>query len=637
MRRAGFASLLLAVALSGCARIEEAALPVTAKINAAYPVGPELRIAHEQLLALAGDDKKAADSIKAAIAARMDKRALTCANHAQIGRFESVAAVRERGFDRLCFKAQDIQLHNFYGVRAVGLLLGRPALRPLRPLGPMAPLPRGKMTDFGYAQIARDANVGVLVSNSGNGAVIEVPGGAPIAELPNVRPIETHASSLSPNGRVLMLSTGERALFFDAESGQQIWSWDTGSRPKLLGWLPEFASVVLRGSDGHMMLADGVTGAFARHPLSLQHSMVGTHLPGAGGRLLFGHQLQLMLVEHARTAEGLTASPLKRFALPEDRAVMTERLLPMRDGRLVVFGTGRHDIGWLDLESGESGSWHHTPLFGSGSAKLDEHRLLLYASANERQHAWAFDIDTGMVAPLDLPIISGGSYSIGDRAGIMRGDRQTLLGDAFNAGAAQPLAKLVADYELEQQLAKMEPAVAAQHRQALSAQVQGSATGAPAPVAAAAPAAMPSAAPAATVPGLERVPADAEVHIVGVYEGKGEARKSSEGKEAREVRVNVVGTGRPVVLVLSSYEPVNWRIVGQGARVAAVLLSGYYQSTVSGTGRVVTLSIGREYAYEPRTAEYGKLMRAVVQYTGTRPLSSFQGRYAGAEFIVGTP
>lgn len=101
------------------------------------------------------------------------------------------------------------------------------------------------------------------------------------------------------------------------------------------------------------------------------------------------------------------------------------------------------------------------------------------------------------------------------------------------------------------------------------------------------------------------------------------------------MRVLVRPSARPVVLVLSSYEPVNWMVVNAGAQISAVLLSGYQLSAVTGIGPAPLRRIGSAYAYSPGSVEFTNLRQAVTQYTGPREIRSFQGSYSGTEFSVG--
>jgi hypothetical protein len=127
---------------------------------------------------------------------------------------------------------------------------------------------------------------------------------------------------------------------------------------------------------------------------------------------------------------------------------------------------------------------------------------------------------------------------------------------------------------------------------------------------------------------------DAEVIAVGVYESTAGEHGPGKDRRAGPVTVHVKRGGKPIVLVLASYEPVQWRVEPEfGARISAVLLGGYYQSRVQGIGDAKQIDIGRVYAYQQGGEGYRELEVAVARYTGKR-IHSFQGRYSGQTFTV---
>ena len=120
-----------------------------------------------------------------------------------------------------------------------------------------------------------------------------------------------------------------------------------------------------------------------------------------------------------------------------------------------------------------------------------------------------------------------------------------------------------------------------------------------------------------------------------MYEGYSEPSGRSHDRNGRSVEVRVGRTSSPIILVLSSYEPVRWRVVSEsGARVAAVLLSSHHASKVDGAGSARVVNLGGQYAYKQGTPQYGMLDGEVYRYTGKR-IDFFQGRYQGKEFSVG--
>jgi hypothetical protein len=129
---------------------------------------------------------------------------------------------------------------------------------------------------------------------------------------------------------------------------------------------------------------------------------------------------------------------------------------------------------------------------------------------------------------------------------------------------------------------------------------------------------------------------DAQIEAIGVYESAA-APPTRPGQPSGRgpVHVLVRRAAKPIVLVLSSYETVDWQIrIEPGAQLKAVLLGGYEESSVSGTGTLRTLRIGRVYAYEQGSAELAQLQREIVRWAG-RPIDTFQGAYKGGRFTVG--
>ncbi len=128
---------------------------------------------------------------------------------------------------------------------------------------------------------------------------------------------------------------------------------------------------------------------------------------------------------------------------------------------------------------------------------------------------------------------------------------------------------------------------------------------------------------------------DAQVEAVGVYEGTGGTHAFGKQSQAGTVAVTIHSSSMPIVLVLSSYEPVRWRLSSEpGANIAAVLVSSYQASEVEGAGSARVIVIGNKYAYKNGTPEFNDLDRQVFGLTG-KHISLFQGAYSGLSFSVG--
>jgi WD40 repeat protein len=131
-------------------------------------------------------------------------------------------------------------------------------------------------------------------------------------------------------------------------------------------------------------------------------------------------------------------------------------------------------------------------------------------------------------------------------------------------------------------------------------------------------------------PLLRALTQDAQVETIGIYEG------SSIRGAPSVVSVSIGRTDKPVVLVLSSYESVIWRITQlPGSRLRHVLLSGYKQSTAQGLSGTELSTIGGAYAYQLNSAQFASLQEAVKQYTG-KTIDRFQGAYSGSQFSIGS-
>lgn len=127
---------------------------------------------------------------------------------------------------------------------------------------------------------------------------------------------------------------------------------------------------------------------------------------------------------------------------------------------------------------------------------------------------------------------------------------------------------------------------------------------------------------------------NANVEAVGVYESANGSHGVNKARIAGVVNVYVRSSDKPTILVLASYEPVNWRVTGSISQLKAVLVSGYYDSNVTGIGDIKVVKIGSSHAYENQTSEYVKLQNDVIKWTG-KTINTFQGKYSGSSFMVG--
>jgi len=136
-------------------------------------------------------------------------------------------------------------------------------------------------------------------------------------------------------------------------------------------------------------------------------------------------------------------------------------------------------------------------------------------------------------------------------------------------------------------------------------------------------------------------PPNAEMHVIGVYESK-----AGRGEKGR-VDVEVRRTEKPVVLVMTSYFPVEWTVkLADGARLSQVITSGYNAQEVVGVPAGVPI-INRSYfpddgsrsqdgwfwANEFNTLRWREMVRRLNELTGI-PVATFQSANSGESFVI---
>lgn len=642
-------SILIALACLATSGCSDRFMSTPEKINRAFPPITEVRVAAESLRAVLLEKPDVIESFDRQYAARMQLRAMICAQTLTVGRLDSVDQVKGYAVNRECLNEQDLQLLQYLGIRHIGVLLARPALRPLVPLGPPMTVPSGGGPDLYGAHVAGAAGVAVFSGARGELVSVEIPGGKKIATLASVA---TPAAGVlvSPNGRVVAarLQTNN-VLFIDTETGSKL--WESKDLKQFYGWLPDVsAALAADAKTGALTLIDFDAGTVAPHPVALREPGWALQVSAAPSRVLIGGTRLLSLLEHVRSGLVIKASVVKELQLRQNRS-MSSMSPPslMHGGKTIVFGSGR-DLMALSLETGNETVWPVGDLFVGRYAKLSETTLLVDMA--ERDSAGAkvavFDIDKATLAPVATGDTGNGTLTdLPGRTGFVRRSYQELwLGDKVKSGEPVTLDSVVNAHNLARQIARLEAETRDDGRVEHGAQLQSSSTFA-APIATIASPSLPLAMPSRTAPaarnGPSAVPGQdailtslvraARMEAVGVYQGAA-ATTGAQGRKVGNVEVRV-RRGKPIILVLSSYEPVRWRVVQEsGARVVSVLLSGYYQSEVTGIGNARIVNTGSNYAYEAGSAQHVALNRQTILYTG-KPIDSFQGRYEGSTFTVG--
>lgn len=94
------------------------------------------------------------------------------------------------------------------------------------------------------------------------------------------------------------------------------------------------------------------------------------------------------------------------------------------------------------------------------------------------------------------------------------------------------------------------------------------------------------------------------------------------------VQVTIDRPGSKVLLVMTSYEQVNWRVTASPkTTIAAILVGGYYPSTVSTTLQTSGYMVKLPYAYETENVKFRELLLRLNQLFGIEQVSTFRGSY----------
>jgi hypothetical protein len=643
--------LLLAASLSlaGCDMLNAAFTPAADRVNAAFPLPEELEIARTRLLAALEADPPAQARMREEFSQLMKVRALTCSAGQPPGRFDSPARIKSKLQDAGCFRKQDAALDEWVGLRRVGVGLRAPALVPAAPLSPKVLLPN-LPEGVSNAALAEQANVLAVRSYQNKVTLLQVPGGRTISTI--ALPEQGRPASLSPNGR-LLAAPGQKSLrIYDVESGKLLWSTD--QLTAVLAWLPQVEVIVAsQAGTGAPQLIDTRLSRIETYPATEKQLAWASPLPGSD--LLVGAYNTATLMQHKRDAAGaLDVTAARQWQL-QASVGSGNAVYAMSQGKKLVYASSR-DVAWLDLESGQQGSWQLSAVQASGFARVSDTALAFDSAAPPGGVAVTrmLDIDKQTVqVAKDLSPRDGELLPVGPRAGyIKRGSNTLVVGGLPEAEEPQDLERFISEATLARQLAKLNEAAAydtrSAHIEALARQVRAANTqaairdGLPRDVVESIRRGGDQSGPAALPPGmqwpgiqpmLKDIPPDAVVTMVGVYESASGKHGVGQARSAGPVRVRV-GSGRaPLVLVLSSYEPVNWMLDTGGRKLAAVLVSGYHESKVFGQGAAPVVRIGSRSVYKMDSADYALLQRDVARYVG-KTTQVFQGSYSGSEFVV---
>lgn len=600
------------------------------RINAAIPFSDDLRNAIAALEE--GVPAARRKKLEARLGVRLKLRALTCANGYTPPWLGGAEEIRKHLDDRSCFIAADHDIARWLGLVRAGVMLAAPPVRPVPAPAPAFIVASARIQNARFADRAGVA----LIETPGTIEVIDYEGGRPLFTEPRA---SNTVGPLSSNGRLFVMSEGDSLVIRDSESGSTVAELPAARVPQFY-WLDERTALYSKSYSGKSFLIDFDSGR---------------EIPVEG---LAGGLLRAVRVPGAANQYALLSyQTITKIELVRDKVEPEVKLIgekPFSDmtwsvntvdvvadgGKLFSAGRG---LAVVTLQSLEIDTRQVEPFNIVGACPTpDPDKIILngYVPTSSSRGAgnYVYSISQNSLMPIRSQEGAGVRYAyipaLKRQAEIR--DNKIAVVDALDTRDAVPLAQFVSDALQRLNEDKLE-AFDRQQRLLQQNAAQYPAGGFPVyqPQMLPAPAFSRSEIRAMGVPAIAALARAARIESIGVYQGAGESTRSVTGRAAKTVEVLVRHTASPIVLVLSAYEPVQWRLrLAAGARLNAVLVSGYYPSQVTGAGSARVLTIGSAYAYKPGSVEYAALNREVLQSTG-RTIDAFQGSYEGRRFTIG--
>lgn len=617
MRSARFLVWMALLPLTGCG-VQNLWGDDTARFEEAFPLPAAVADARSKLDALVARDAAARDKWQREFDARRAVRALKCLPR-KLSLFDDAADIRAK-VDAACLTGADEELRAWTQGSRLKVLLTMPPLRPLPSELPKFIATTDVPSVYGMADaapilvVARDRKLEVI--DAGNDQTIYRDEG--LTERPNFL-------APSPNGRVFVMGEGSSVVLRESESGEVLASF-AGYRA--FTWLDSTTGLLTDVNFNQRALLDGTTGTVLQPKGMTTYTGTVVRVNANPVRFIIPGFMRLAKFELSHDA-----GPQIRVLEQRDRprtGGQNGSLLGTPDGKHVVIADAQSiviaDSNTLEVHSIPTGRFN--PL---EACALDEPgAVLIKGNVREqwfRTYYYVYSLDDDTFSPVEddrlLPTAGGvadcpvrfnafRAVYVKTSSGFRRLD-DVKRGVSYHAGALE--AHFSELFDIEQQ-----------RMQALHERENAD------PLGASYAARM----GAAVKPLLGDDVKDTNIETVGVYEAEGANR----GVGARSqhtpgpITVIVRRTDKPLVLVLTSYEPVIWNLnVMSGAKIRAILLGGYATSMVTGAGDARIVRI-KSYAYDASSGGYGALDAEVQRYTGQH-IEGFQGRYGGKTFVVG--
>lgn len=615
------AALLLSCLLfSGCSDV---LLSRTEKFNRAFPPNADLRAAIETHRDFIRADATTQNEFKHKLNSLMQTRDITCGYQLAIGLFDSVEKISSMPINRHCLNTVDAELSKKVAFQSIGFRLNQPPIIPKTSLGEAKPIQTDAPFRGSEIYAARDANLAILRGDSNSYSAVEIPSGRVLSTF-NHQFGSSQRKFLSPNGRVLAINSTDASItYLDIESGAVIYQ-DKGSG-YFVAWLENSSGALINTRERKLASIEFNLNIYNIHHSWTRYIEWAYTLSGSLNKLLLSDRKALYLATYETTNEGLQISILSELNAQESTTLLQLPPMLLNDGTKMAART-LNGLGIVDLDGGSELLFNLSPYHTHGVAQLNDHQLLvsIFDKESHKNQIWIIDINSQKIQLTDFDVERTSSLSglIGRIGYILSGRSTILIGDSVGtSGKPTDINEFTSQLNMEWQIQKLE--TDAERREAASRSISTESAIQSPP----------------SKPILENLPANAVIEAVGVYRGRETSQRErnqtiSSKMEKNPVEITVHGP-KPVVLVLTSYEPVKWNIkLTSNAKLSAVLLSSYYPAEVTGAESVPIKIIGSKSLYERTDINYASVDQEVQRWTGKK-IGSFQGSYQGSHFQVG--
>jgi hypothetical protein len=592
------------------------------RINEAFPPAATVSQVRAKLDDSFKGDAAAKARVDAELVTKLKLRALTCAEGKEPSLLDSAEDIR-RKLAPDCFAKFDADLIAWLNSRRLSTLMSAAPLRPI-PQNPPAIL--STTNPINTIKFASDA--GIAVAASGNTVEVIDIGNDESIFMDTALRFRPYLVEVAPNGRAFALSNSDAGgvTLRDSQTGEVLADYPEYTR---FTWLDPLTALLMKRdgratvelldlASGKTTVAKGLPAAYARVVPAPDHK----------GQFVAGAYNSITKFELRRDELGVRIALLDQQNGPQMgwSDTISE---PTSDGRFFVQAARDLAVTNLSTLKTEQISISMPNVYFQSATPLpDPTEMLLRTSVpvDANNHYFVvYSLKDRNFAPVDGDQMGGPSGYSGmrtvyvpsiRRVGIVS-DKSIKLIDKLDRGFrygpdafAQRLQEVTQERQQKQ---------AAETAQRMGYASSGSLNGVPI-----------MAGP------IAQLAKDAQIEALGVYEGVGSSKGAGASSVHYRVPITVVlrRSPKPIVLVLSSYEAIDWMVsIGPGAQLKAVLVASHTESTVHGAGAVRIVNIGSFYAYD-RGSNFTQLQQEVVRWTG-KTIDTFQGKYQGTTFLVG--